>query len=431
MTESSNTFHIVTLGCKVNQYESQAIRESWTARGYRETEHPENASILLVNSCAVTSRAMNDVMRTIRRLHRDVPGAEIIVTGCAAQAEPGTLGAMEGVSRVVSQRDKTVLTGIGTGPREEQPGFPPLAISDFNRARAVLKVQDGCSHRCTYCIIPLTRGKSVSRPPREVITEAGRLFAAGVREITLCGINLRQFGRDLSPHTDFWDLVRALDEQLAPEWAGRARLRISSLEPADLTDKALRVLSASRLVCPHLHISLQSGSRSVLKRMGRGHYTPDMVTDFLVHLHDPWPIFALGADILMGFPGETEEEFLETLDFCRTLPLSYAHVFPFSPRPGTAAAGFRHQIPEHLRRERAKAVREAIAPKRREFLKRISRLETLDVVLEQSRRGMCQYYVECRLTEEPEGAGPRNMIRVRPTGVEKNEILATPLAPQR
>jgi len=334
---------------------------------------------------------------------------------------------MDGVSRVVSQRDKTALTGIEPGPREEAPGFPPLAISDFNRARAVIKVQDGCSHRCTYCIIPLTRGRSVSRPPEEIVAEAGRLFAAGVREITLCGINLRQFGRDLSPKIDFWDLVQTLDEQLAPMWAGKARLRISSLEPADLTDKGFEVLSASRLVCPHLHISLQSGSRTVLKRMGRGHYTPEMVSNFLVRLHDTWPVFALGADILMGFPGETEEEFLETLEFCKTLPLSYAHVFPFSPRPGTAAADFAKQVPEHVRRERAKTVREAIAPKRREFLERIAGLEELDVVLEQKKRGMCQYYVECRLTEEAAGAGPRDMIRVRPVGVDKNELLVTPI----
>ena len=427
MIKNNKTFHIITLGCKVNQYESQAIRESWAAKGYEETDHPEKASVLLVNSCAVTSRAMNDVMRTIRRLHRDAPDAEIIVTGCAAQAEPGTLAEMDGVSRVVSQRDKTTLTGVEPGPREEAPGFPPLAISDFNRARAVLKVQDGCSHRCTYCIIPLTRGRSVSRLPEEVVTEAKRLFTAGVREITLCGINLRQYGRDLTPRTDFWDLVHTLDDRLAPGWAGKARLRISSLEPADLTDKGFDVLSASRLVCPHLHISLQSGSRSVLKRMGRGHYTPEMVSDFLVRLRKTWPVFALGADILMGFPGETEEEFRETLEFCKTLPLSYAHVFPFSPRPGTAAAEFPSQIPEHVRRDRAKAVREAIAPKRREFLERLARLEELDVVLEQDRRGMCQYYVECRLSKEAKGAGPRDMITARPTGVEKNELLVTPL----
>jgi MiaB-like tRNA modifying enzyme len=429
MSEPIKTFYIVTLGCKVNQYESQAVRESWIARGYREVDRPEAASVVLVNSCAVTSRAMNDVMRTIRRLHRDAPDAELIVTGCAAQADPDRLAGMDGVSRVISQKNKATLTRAEPGSGEAPPGFPALTISDFNRARAVLKVQDGCSHGCTYCIIPLTRGKSVSRPAAEITAEADRLFRTGVREITLCGINLRQFGRDLSPRMDFWDLVRKLDRELAPEWAGRARLRISSLEPADLTDKALDVLAGSDLICPHLHISLQSGSRAVLKRMGRGHYTPEMVSDFLVHLRRIWPIFALGADILMGFPGETEQEFRTTLEFCRSLPLSYAHVFPFSPRPGTAAADFPNQIPEHIRRERAAMVREAIEPGRREFLDRISRLKELDVVLEQSLRGMCQYYVECRLTAPPLEAGPRDLIRVHPERVEKNEILSTPLPP--
>lgn len=198
----------------------------------------------------------------------------------------------------------------------------------------MLKVQDGCQHRCTYCIVPLTRGRCLSRPPEDVIAEARRLLLAGHAEIMISGINLRQYGRDNADFGDFWSLLRRLDAALAPEFAGRGRFRISSLEPSQLDDEGVETLMACRMLCPQLHISLQHASQPVLRRMGRGHYTAEMLQRAVERLHAHWPVMGLGADIIAGFPGEREEDVACLLDFVRETPFSYAHVFPYSRRPG-------------------------------------------------------------------------------------------------
>lgn len=230
--------------------------------------------------------------------------------------------------------------------------YPPFCIDSFRRARPVLKVQDGCSHCCTYCIVPLTRGPSCSRSPDAVIEEAERLLRAGYREIMISGINLRQYRAN---GVNFWKLLRQVDSLLAPEWAGRARLRLSSLEPAQLDTEGLETLEACTLLCPHLHLSLQSGSPAVLARMGREHYVPERVEEAIGRVRSFWPDFGLGADILMGFPGESEKEMQETIDMAGSLPFTYAHVFPYSVRPGTRAASLPGQLPRSLRQEHAGA----------------------------------------------------------------------------
>lgn len=404
--EPGQTFYLATQGCKVNQYETQAIRETWLSDGLMETEDPALADIVLINSCAVTERAVLDLGKLVRGFAAITPRPEIVVAGCAVEADRERVLAL-GVDAVIGQRGKSAPeTDGGAGPL-----FPDMRISGYKRSRAVIKVQDGCSHRCTYCIIPSTRGRSVSREGREVIAEARRLLDSGVRELSLCGINLRQYGRDLSPRRDFWDLLAEVDRALAPEWAGRARLRLGSLEPGDLHAKALDVLSRSRLMCPHLHLSLQSGSPAVLRRMGRGHYSPEDVVDFLERLPALWPVFGLGADIIAGFPGETGEHFAETLELSARLPLSYAHVFPYSERPGTPAASFSPVVPGHVRRQRAKTLRRAVAEKRRRFLTRLLGLDSMSVALEEDGSGMNEFYVECAV----EGGGPlRELVRVAP-----------------
>jgi MiaB/RimO family radical SAM methylthiotransferase len=424
------TFHTATLGCKINQYETRSIAEAWAGRDAVEVSDPCAADLILVNSCAVTANAVADLRQAVRRFHRDNPEAGIIVTGCAAQVMPDELAQLPGVIRVVAQADKA---GLLDGPDEiasvdgEKPRFAPFSITGYGRARAVVKVQDGCSHFCTYCIVPLTRGRSVSRDMAEVEAEIGRLLGAGFREFILSGINLRHFGRDLPGKPDFWDLVARLEKTFALDWAGRARLRISSVEPGQLTDKALGVLGASRLVCPQLHLSLQSGDADVLKAMGRGHYSPQSAVEFMGRLNTFWPVMGLGADLITGFPGETEAQFENTLELCRALPLTYGHVFPYSERPGTRAAELPGAVDVPVRKERAARLRKLVGRKKTAFLKRLLDLPRLDVLVQGERgRGVSQYYAACRFEDAP-GCAPRSLVRAHPVRVEKGVVIVEPL----
>lgn len=452
---SGRVFHALTLGCKINQYETEAVREAWLARGWRESVDPAGADVLLINSCAVTARAVADVRQAVARMHRAAPHGRIVVTGCAAQVLREDMAALPGVADVVGQRAKVSLLrydpekgaagagGIGgdevdgsedASAPESGIAFPAFRIDGFTRSRPVLKVQDGCSHRCTYCIVPLARGAARSRDPREALAEARRLLDAGFRELIVSGVNLRQYGRDLpGGGPDFWDLLAFLERELAPRWAGRARLRISSLEPGQLGERALDVLAESRLVAPQLHLSLQSGSPGVLRRMGRGHYRPEPLLDFVRELAEVWPLFGLGADILTGFPGETDAEFGETLDFVGALPLTYAHVFPYSRRPGTPAAAMQGQLPQEVKKRRAAELRGAVAVKKSAFLRRLLDEPQLLVAPEGARgaKGVCEFYAECRFAggrrpaaeQGAGGTGSGELVSVRPLAVERDGLL--------
>ncbi len=424
-------FHIITLGCKINQYESQALREAWLARGMTETNDPVAADFLLVNSCAVTARAIRDLRQTVRRLHRLAPEARIVVTGCAAEPLGRELQEMEGVSAVVPQKDKPLLRDPDAPPPGGAP-VQPLTISQFQRSRAVLKVQDGCSHRCTYCIVPLTRGPAVSRTPGDILREARGLLENGLRELIISGINLRQYQ---SGEHDFWDLLAFLDRELSREWGETARLRCSSLDPAQLDERGLETIAACRMLCPHLHLSIQSASPTVLRRMGRSHNKPGMVARGVEQLQQYFPRLGVGADLLVGFPGESDEEFQETFDFVQTLPLTYAHVFPYSRRPGTPAAKFSDQVPKPVRTERAARLRELAKGKRLAFVQGLARLSRLRVLLESASPpgGRCEYYAMCRL-EEPTSARAGNpghvIVDVAPTGADGDILVVRSLEPR-
>ncbi|WP_272700535.1 MiaB/RimO family radical SAM methylthiotransferase [Desulfovibrio sp. Fe33] len=423
------TFHTATLGCKINQYETRSIAEAWAGQEAREVDDPREADLILVNSCAVTANAVADLRQAVRRFHRDNPEAGIIITGCAAQVLPDELAKLPGVIRVVAQADKPQLLDGPEGGESglEKPRFAPFSIKGYDRARAVVKVQDGCSHFCTYCIVPLTRGRSVSRPAGEVEDEVGRLLAAGFRELILSGINLRHYGRDLDGKPDFWDLVARLESAFALDWAGRARLRISSVEPGQLTDKALDVLGRSRLVCPQLHLSLQSGDPDVLKAMGRGHYSPHSAVEFMERLRAFWPVMGLGADLITGFPGETEAQFQNTMELCRALPLTYGHVFPYSERPGTRAAALPGAVDVPVRKERAARLRKLVSGKKSAFLKRLLELEHLDILVQDaSGRGVSEFYAACRFAEPP-GAEPRSLVRAKPLRVDRGVVVVEKL----
>ncbi|MGE4290889.1 MAG: MiaB/RimO family radical SAM methylthiotransferase [Desulfovibrio sp.] len=423
MQNEKRRMFAATLGCKINQYETQAIAEAWRGGGWESAESAAEADVILVNSCAVTAKAVADLRKTVRRLNRENPDAGIIVTGCAAQILREELAELPGVVRVVPQEDKAELL---------RPHAASFSISDYPRARAVVMVQDGCSHGCTYCIVPLTRGPSRSREPSEILDEAEQLLDKGFHELILSGVNLRQFGRDLAPGPlgnalDFWDLLCLLEERLA-RFAGRARLRLSSVEPGQLGDKALEVLGGSRLACPHLHLSLQAGDPEVLRRMGRGHYRAEQAEDFLEKLAASWPIFGLGADLLTGFPGETEAQFENTLDFCRRLPLSYAHVFPYSSRPGTPAARMKDKVPAEEKKRRAALLRGLADEKKSAFLQRVAGLERVDVLVQDTRgNGVCAQYAPCRFTRPGPGIVARKLVPARPVGVRRGVVLVEPL----
>lgn len=450
-------FHLLTFGCKVNQYESQSLREAWQRQGGEECDDPALADIICVNSCAITAKGERDARAALLRLRRVAPQARLILTGCAAQL-PGVLeparrrGAQQPhptADCIIPQADKarlldalprSLMEGGLRGPQATADAarpFPPFAIDGFRRARPVLKVQDGCEHRCTYCIVPLTRGRSRSREPRAVLAEARRLLRAGHAELMISGINLRQYGRDRPEYGDFWSLLVWLDRELAPEFAGKARLRISSLEPGQLDARGVDSLLACRLVCPHLHISLQHASPQVLRRMGRGHYRAEALQDAVRALAAHWPVMGLGADIILGFPGETEADVDCLLDFVAATPFSYAHVFPYSARPGTAAAGFAGQIPPQEKQERARRVREAVGRQqevfRRAQLALPAMLLAADVADGQGTRkttgirGVNEFYVPCRLVTPAADLSLSGLVPVRPTGLDDAGLLVEPV----
>lgn len=424
-----HTFHIITLGCRTNQYESQSLRESWISRGLKECADPAEADLILINSCAVTAKAVRDTGQAARRAARESPCARIIIAGCASQVVGEKLAKSNPGAQIVPQSQKAGLADFQFG-RERKNRFPTFRVSGSERSRAVVKIQDGCSHGCSYCIVPKTRGRSVSREPAEAVAEVRRLFEAGYAEVVISGINLRHYGRDLGPEIDLWDLINMMESELAGQWSGRARIRLSSLDPAQLGSKALDVLGGTKLVCPHLHLSLQSLSPKILEAMNRGHYNFDKIMEFLSQLYDVWPVYGLGADFIAGFPGETEEDHLMTLDAIRAMPLTYAHVFPYSRRPGTVAASVPGQVDKAGAKSRALALRDLATGKRREFLKKLSTLKQVNVVIESESpaRGICEYYARCTLPDKTPNHECGVIYPARPVSTGEDGLIAEPLS---
>lgn len=425
MSKQSSTFYILTQGCKINQYESQALAETWMARGAQPAEELEQADVVVINSCAVTDKAVQDLRKMLRRCRRKNPWALMTVTGCAAQMCPQDMGDLSDVQGVIAQEKKAAMADWPPGnwpasvveglPNRDQ-SFPALEISRFPRARPVVKVEDGCSHGCTYCIVPLTRGPAKSRPAEEVAAETERLLINGYRELIISGINLAQYQ---SQKMDFWDLIHYLQNRLAPQWQGTARLRLSSLDPSQLGSKALTVLADSKMLCPHLHLSMQSASPKILQAMGRSHYHPEQVGAFVHALRGVWPLFALGGDFLVGFPGETEEDRQGTEKWFTAQPFTYAHVFAYSPRPGTPAAQAKKPVQAEVKKERSQRLRELAAAKGREFARHLLAASSLKVLVEEENpgRGRCEYYVPCSFVRRP-GAEVRDLVSALPVQVE-------------
>lgn len=398
---------IRNFGCRVNLAEAFAWAEAFEARGLRLAADWKESDLVLVNTCTLTERADRDVRRFVRRVAKERPGLELVVTGCLAERAPGEFAGRPGVRLVVPNADKAglaerVLALAGPGPAAEPARY---------RARAFLKVQDGCDRRCAFCVIPSVRGRARSLPLGDAAAAVQRLAGDGYREIVLAGIHLSSYGRDLKPRAGLETLLDAL-EAAAPG----ARFRLSSLDPRDLDPAGAARLASRPGVRPHFHFSFQHVSGPVLEKMGRP-AREGLARETLEAVREASPDAALGADLIVGFPGETDGDFRALGDFVRESPLTYAHVFPFSPRAGTPAAGLA-PVREAERARRAGELRRLAAGKNRRF--RASFVgRTLDGIVVGRRGGAAMIVTENAIPALVAGcAAPRReAARVRVSGL--------------
>ena len=343
-----------TFGCKVNQYETQAIRETFLRGPYKEVER--KADIYVINSCTVTSDADRDCRALIRACQRENPDAKIVVTGCYAQKDEGELLKVGGITHILKHPDKSRIRGILEGTERSQPaasGYVPLQISDFrDHTRAFVKVQDGCDYRCSFCKVWVVRGRSVSRKSDDIVEEVRRLSARGFREIVLTGVSIGLYGKEFDPAFDLLDLVFLLEEI-----PGIERIRLSSIDPIDVTEPLIEKLLRSKKGCRQLHLSLQSGSDDILRRMNRN-YTTAHYRAIVRRLREAVSDFSITTDVIVGFPGETEACFEETLNFIREILPVRVHTFPYSARKGTIAYRFNDSVLSSVIRSRARRLRE-------------------------------------------------------------------------
>jgi threonylcarbamoyladenosine tRNA methylthiotransferase MtaB len=389
-------FAIATLGCKVNQYDSAMIEARLSALGMERGEFGAAADVYVVNTCTVTDRADAESLRIARRARRLNPLARVIMTGCLAQANPTALARAREVDAVVglgrpgdleraalgNTSDRVMVTDL----RKERAAIELGAVTLEGRTRAFLKLQEGCDQFCTFCIVPFSRGKSRSVEPRRVMAAIDQLAEQGFKEVILSGVHLGGYGKDLEPPIG----LEALLEMIA-ERAPIARVRISSLDPEELSDRIIAILAQSEKFCPHLHLPLQAGDDWILSRMRRRYVTAHF-RERLGRVLAALPDAAIGTDLIVGFPGETARHFERYLKFVESLPIAYFHVFPYSVRAGTTAAKFGGRVaPEEIRR-RAGVMRELGEGKRRVFAQRFVG-RTLKVLFEEAdARGRLQGY---------------------------------------
>ena len=350
-------YAIVTFGCRVNQADSLRIEEDLRARGGLEAA-PAAADLVVVNTCSVTATADQGARQTIRRIARDNPSARIVVTGCYATREPAAVAHLPNVLRIVPNAEKDRLvdevwetTSERFGPGDGPCGAP-IAPGTGGRTAFTLRVQTGCEERCSYCIIPTTRGPGRSMPVAAVIDEVERIAGAGFKEIALTGVHLGSYGRDLTPPASLYELLNALHACGAD-----VVFRVSSLEPMDCTPDVVSLIAASRgRFAPHFHLPLQHASNRILALMRRP-YTLDFYRRLVDSIIASLPHAAIGTDLIVGFPGETDEDFAENVQYLASSPLSHLHVFPYSDRPGTEASSLPSRVPPSVIRDRGVRMR--------------------------------------------------------------------------
>ena len=464
------SFYVENFGCRATQADGAAIEAQFREKGLTRAEHPRTARFVVLNTCAVTGSAERDARAAIRRLRRENPGCEVIVTGCYAQRAPQEVACLPGVSVVIGNSHKNHLAQIAlqAQPEKNSSGadFLPVGsltpdydsfndsifVSDIfahtellaapvfdsanERTRPNLKVQDGCNNRCSFCIIPSLRGRSRSLKLDDVLREVNQLVNAGYREVVISGINLGRWGRDFKQEAvwagrprppRFEDLIQAILNHTS-----LAKLRISSVEPMDWTDSFIRLMAESPRIAKHAHAPMQSGSDAVLRRMHRK-YRPWHYREKIEAIRTAMPTAAIGADVMVGFPGETESEFEETRRMIEELPLTYLHVFTFSARPGTPAASMPNPVPVRVARERNRILRDLVEEKKLEFMRTFIGREvdaiTLNIVSEDSdgvgTQALTDNYLKLRLLGRHDA---NQWVNTNVMAVKGTELIGTPTA---
>ena len=459
------SFYVQNFGCRATQADGAAIERQFQEYGLARADAPTQAEIVVLNSCTVTASADQDARAAIRRIHRENPACQIVVTGCYAQRAPQEVAALPGVARVIGNSHKHQLAEIVVA--SPRASFVPLSsltsearseifVSDIfahtellaapvfdapnQRTRPNLKVQDGCDNRCSFCVIPSVRGRSRSLPLNQILNEIRALVNSDYREVVISGINLGRWGRDLEstenrglgtdnrsssrelrvPATHFEDLIRAILTETSLE-----KLRISSVEPMDWSDQLIRLMAGSPRIAKHAHVPMQSGSDRVLRAMHRK-YRPWNYREKVEKIRAAMPTAAVGADVMAGFPGESDSDFEETRRMIEELPFTYLHVFTYSPRPGTPAADMRNQVPVQIARERNRILRELAAGKKlafmRGFVGKTVEAITLDVSDGKSTEALTDNYLKLRLSGHHE---PNRWLKAQVEQVVDGALLGT------
>ncbi len=490
------TYHVENFGCRATQADGAAIERQLLARGLERAGAAAEAEVVVLNTCTVTASADQDARAAIRRIHRENPEAQILVTGCYAQRAPEEISALPGVSLVVGNSHKhelanyvSPLAGCPTHPRfsdawdivrngspvrnfvplgqigasnrataegqdschheaasaaegsafltsspmaaatvivgdifahTELMAAPVFEAGSFEKTRPNLKVQDGCNNRCSFCIIPSVRGRSRSLQLDDVLGEVDGLVANGYREIVLSGINLGRWGRELTPRMNFAAMLRAILQQTAIE-----KLRISSVEPMDWTNEVIELVASSPRIAKHAHVPLQSGSDRILRKMHRK-YRPWHYADRIERIRRAMPDAAIGADVMVGFPGETGHDFEQTRALIERLPFTYLHVFTYSSRPGTPSAEMTEQVPVQVARERNRVLRELAAQKKRAFMQSFIGREVEAITLThfdgESTEALTDNYLKLLVCGEHNS---NKLVRLLVTGARADALVAS------
>lgn len=397
------------------------MAEQLASAGYSQQDFSTGADLVFINTCTVTAKTDSQARKLIRRAQRYNPRSRVVVTGCYAQVNAATLAELPGVSLVLGNQEKhhllEHLTLVDQAPRivvsDLRSGLAEVALQvdcDLQRSRAFLQIQNGCDAFCSYCIIPYARGASRSVLPQQVLEQVQRLVATGYQELVLTGIHVGQYGQDLGDKQNLLKLLQHILPHL-----GQARLRLGSLEPTELPEDLLVYLHENHQICPHFHIPLQSGHNRILKEMNRG-YSCEFFGNLLDKIRVSQPSAGLGTDIIVGFPGETDDDFEQAYKFVESLPLSYLHVFPYSRRPGTAAAQLPGQVPAEVAKIRAARMRQLGAEKLREFsLSFVG--QKLEIIAESGQdtawmHTVADNYLNVKIDHDPQLIGRKTLVEI-------------------
>jgi len=437
---TNKTFKIITLGCKVNQYESAYFEEALIRAGWQPAMKGKPARVVLINTCIVTQKASHQSRQAIRKAIREHPGAYVAAVGCYAQVFPEELAQIEGVDLIADNRMKAQVPHLiaqGSEPArgirmlrpfEPDAPFDTMAIRHFaGRTRAYLKIQDGCRSYCSYCIVPFARGPYRSLGPEDVVSMLKTLSEEGYREVVLTGIHLGKYGVDLKGEIDLLWLLKRVGREALP-----LRIRLSSMEPNELATGLIEMAATEPWLCRHFHIPLQSGDDGVLKNMNRPYGVREFVRRIDI-IHRTAPDAAVGVDIMAGFPGEDKGAFENSYSLLDELPISYLHVFPFSPRPGTAASRLTGKISPEIIKERAARLRALGERKRHLFYQRCLNKEFLvlaerrDPLTKKWMQGTSDNYLPVLFPQSRDSV--EGLVPVRAERVERGRVIGTVVYP--